>query len=582
MARGAERGSRPLPSSLLRWWPWIALAILLLGGAALLAYETRGTTFWSDEWLWILHRRGSSISSFLDPHNSHLSLIPIAIYKLLLAVTGLRHYWPYRGVLIAADAGCALLIFVYARSRVGPYFALLASALILFFGPGWQDILWPFQIGWLIAIGSGIGALLLLDRHDRAGDVGACLMLAVSLVSAGPGLAIAIGMVVEVLLRRHRRDLWIVALPIALYVLWWIGWQQTMLNRHALLLVPRFMFDAAAGAISSLAGLSSIDVSSGAGAFLNWGPPLLVLAILGLVWRSRRLGFVPGRVYTLGAAALGFWLTTGVGRAYVTTGSFVLQGTGYESRYLYIGAILIVLIAVELARGATAGMWTKLVIGVLGLTAIISNLDPLRQAGTTLRSAAQLTKAELGTLELTRSIVNPNFVSAGVIFGIVKAGPYLAAERQLGSPAATAMQIAGYPENIRAAADAQLISIHQISVLPALPRSTTAAIAPPNVDAVASGAAAVAGGCRRFVPAGFTTAASSPALELTVPLTGLLIRTVGGAATIGLRRFATEFQSLGSLDPDRSWVLRIGPDLSSQPWHVRVGDSGQATICTLR
>src|SRR5205807_840348 len=98
------------------WWPWLALGILLLESGALIAYETRGTTFWADEWLWILLRRGSSVATFLNPHNEHLSLVPIVIYKLLFATVGLHSYWPYRAVAIAAQLGCVTLVFVYARS----------------------------------------------------------------------------------------------------------------------------------------------------------------------------------------------------------------------------------------------------------------------------------------------------------------------------------------------------------------------------------------------------------------------------------------------------------------------------------
>ena len=83
---------------------------------------------------------------------------------------------------------------------------------------------------------------------------------------------------VDVALRRRWRDLWIVAIPIAFYGLWWIGYQQTSFSAHALLLLPTFVFDAAAGALSALAGLSNLDVFNGTGLFLNWGPPLLLVA----------------------------------------------------------------------------------------------------------------------------------------------------------------------------------------------------------------------------------------------------------------------------------------------------------------
>ena len=153
-------GVRARIDSLPAWWSVVALGLLLIAGAALLVYETRGTIFWADEWEWILQRRGGSVDSLLQPHNQHFVLIPVVLYKLLFAIVGLRHYGPYRGLLVAMELVCVSLIFVYARRRVGGFYALLATALILLFGPAWQDILWPFQSAWILAVLAGVGALL--------------------------------------------------------------------------------------------------------------------------------------------------------------------------------------------------------------------------------------------------------------------------------------------------------------------------------------------------------------------------------------------------------------------------------------
>ncbi len=335
------------------WWAWCAVGALLAIGAAVLAYETRGTTFWADEWNWILTRRGGGAGTYLDPHNSHLSLVPVVIYKLLFAIVGLRHYWPYRAVLIAVDLGCATLVFLYARARVGSWLALVATAMILFFGPGWQDLLWPFQIGYLIAVGAGVAALLLLDRRDRAGDIGACVALVVSVASSGVGIALWLGALVDVAQRRRWRELWIVAIPIVLYGVWWLGYEQNHIYAHAFVLVPKFLLHAIAGALSGLAGLAKIDVQHDTGTYLTWGIPLLVVALAVVLWLWRARGFprIAPRVVTLVVIALAFWVLTGIGRAYVRVGPLVLTETGSESRYLYVSALLILLLAVELARG---------------------------------------------------------------------------------------------------------------------------------------------------------------------------------------------------------------------------------------
>ena len=90
------------------------------------------------------------------------------------------------------------LLYVYAARRAGVGVALLAGGAILFLGPGWQNIIWRLQIGWLVSIAGGLGALLMLDRRDRAGDVAACGLILVCVAASGPGIAIAVGLIVEV------------------------------------------------------------------------------------------------------------------------------------------------------------------------------------------------------------------------------------------------------------------------------------------------------------------------------------------------------------------------------------------------
>ncbi|MDQ6841711.1 MAG: hypothetical protein M3025_04720 [Actinomycetota bacterium] len=583
-ARGTELFRRRItttPSSEVS--VWLALAVLLILGGAFLAYETRGTTFWADEWAWILTRRGGGLATLLDPHNSHFSLVPVVIYKLLFATFGLRHYWPYRAVLIAVDLACALLVFVYVRARVGRYLALLAAALILLFGPGWQDILWPFQMAWLIAVAAGVGALLLLDRRDRIGDVGACVLVMLSLASAGPGLAVAAGVAVDVLQRRRWRDVWIAAIPIALYALWWVAYQHTALSRHAFLLAPRFVFDSAAGVLSALTGLAQTDVSTDTGNYLAYGSPLVVLAAVGVLWRLRRLERVPPRVLTLLTMVFAFWVLTAIGRAYVAVGSIVLTATGDESRYLYVGAVFLVLLVVELARGYSLSLSLYIGVGVLVVAASVSNIGTLRDGARLLQTQAQLTEAELAALDLSRPVVKPSYISNGFIFGIVTAGAWFSAEKSLGSSAPTPAEIAALPDYARRAADSQLIKIQQLGLRTALAAQSTNLSAPPTIDAVQSGTVSSAGGaCISFRPSAYTAAGTSNALQVTVPPRGLLLRAGTVPATVSVRRFSTQFNQIGTLAAGASGTLQITPDLSPRPWHLQLNADGPLLACGRR
>ena len=234
-------------------------------------------------------------SALLAPHNGHLSLVPVALYKLLFATAGLEDYTPYRVMVVAAHLACVALLFAYARRRVGDPAALGAAVLLLVLGPAWQNILWPFQVGSLVSLAAGIGALLALDRGDRRGDLAAAALLALALASSGLGVVIALGIAVELLVARRRTAVWIAAAPLGLYAIWWIGYQDTDFIRHNVVLAPRFAADAAAGAMAALTGLTG-PVTSDDGATLAWGRPLAVAAAALIAWRVSGLRPVPPRV----------------------------------------------------------------------------------------------------------------------------------------------------------------------------------------------------------------------------------------------------------------------------------------------
>ena len=198
----------------------IAVVLLLLAVGLLLMYAGRYLTFFYDEWTFIFLRRGGGIDSYLNGHNGHLSLFPVVVYKLLFATVGLRHYWPYRLVGTALHLVCAWLLYVLARRRMGPVAALVPTLLLPLLGTAYQDILWPFQIGYLGSIAGGLGALALLDRPplgrpNPARDGGAAALLVGSVVSSGVGLAFAVACGVLLIAQRQPwRRLWIpVAAP---------------------------------------------------------------------------------------------------------------------------------------------------------------------------------------------------------------------------------------------------------------------------------------------------------------------------------------------------------------------------------
>jgi hypothetical protein len=551
---------------------WIALAVLLVAAAAFLYDETRGATFWFDEWEWTIGRRGDDPDALLEPHNSHLSVVPILIYRALYTTFGLDVYGPYRLAVVLAHLGCVLLVFVYANRRVGGFVALLAAASLLFLGPAWENILWPFQVGWLVSLAAGLGALLLVDRRDRRGDVAASILLGLALASSGLGVPIALGLGVDVVWGRRRwRDAWVVGAPLAAYGVWWLIYQDTALLGR-LVDVPGFVVDAASASVASLAGVAGDPVPRARGNLLSWGRPLAVVAMLVLVWRLVRLGRIPPRVLALLTVVLSFWIATELSR-----GAF---STAYESRYVYVGAMFAVLVAVELARGVSISWRVALVLGAAVTAAVVSNVGVLRDAGEFLRTQGQVTRAVLGAVEIGRPVVKPDHDLGlpGYPWVDVQASSYFAATREDGTPAATPAELGTQPWYARREADRELIRIHDIDLAPAsgdLPLGSR-----PRIEGVTRGTMENRGACVAFHPQP-ASAMDTGRLEVTIPPDGLLLRTGRGRLEVSVRRFADQFHHLGRVASSSSETLRIRPDRTRRAWHARLQATTPLMVCGL-
>ena len=157
----------------------LLLAAAVIGSAALLLFWGSKLTFLLDEWEFLLYRPGFTAHSILSPHGEHISIAPILIYKALQETAGMSSSLPYLAVSVALFLVASILLFVYLRRRVDPWLALLATGIVLFLGPAYEDLLWGFQMGFMGSLACGLGALLLLERGDRRGDWLACVLLAV-------------------------------------------------------------------------------------------------------------------------------------------------------------------------------------------------------------------------------------------------------------------------------------------------------------------------------------------------------------------------------------------------------------------
>jgi hypothetical protein len=552
------RAAIPGSVNLRRGAVWAALALLLLAGAVLVLYVGRKTSFYFDEWDFVQGRRAWNADTLLSPHNEHLSLLPVLLYKLIFAVGGIASYVPFRVAMTLVHLLVCALLFVYARRRVGDVLALAAVAPLLFLGTAWPDLLWPFQTGFLGSLAAGLAALLALDRDDRRGDIAAAALLTASIASSSIGLPVFAAAALEILGRPDRRRRWFVlVIPAALYVLWYLGYGAGEdLSVDNLLATPGYVANAAAGAVGALFGLG-----------FSWGRSLTVALIAALVLSLRRGAADPWRLAGLVALPLIFWTLTALARAELHEPA--------APRYLYPGVLFLLLIALEAARGIAVPRPAVAALLVLVAFTTLANVGQLRDGGGYLRDHTVELDGALAAVTLPApGSLPPEFEPSPDVAPQIKAKAYLDAVKDLGSPAPTAAQLPQLIGRARSAADETLTRAYGIGLKTAGPR--TGAHAPATERAVGAGVKP-GGGCltaRPQLPGGL--------IELTVPPQGLLLSSAGGTATVAVRRFSDTFPSttVGQILAGAAPVLlRIPSDISTAPLHTRVELSGAVRVC---
>ena len=103
-------------------------------------------------------------------------------------------YFVFRAVEVAGFLICVGLFYALARRKTTPFIALAFSVSLLFLGYAQETLLWPFDLHTVYALAFGLGALLALElRSDRRGDIAACALLILSVLTLEVGLAFVVG-----------------------------------------------------------------------------------------------------------------------------------------------------------------------------------------------------------------------------------------------------------------------------------------------------------------------------------------------------------------------------------------------------
>lgn len=543
--------------------PLVLLAIALPASVGVLLWLTRDMTFLQDTWDLLMNRRDPTVDSLLTPHNEHIVLIPTLLEQLQLRVFGMSDATPEYVLQSLVLAACGGLLFVYVRRRVGDWLALFATLLLLFLGPAWEVLLWPFEIGFAGSVLFGLAMLLALERGDRRGDIAACVFLLLSFGFSSVAIPFAAAAAVDVFQKRRTQGLaraYVVLVPMALFGLWYLGWgseAESHLSLQNVMTSPRFVLDSAAVAAAGLVGLGESALAGPVDP--SWGRPALIAVAVVLGYRFLRGRPIPPGLWPVAAAAATNWFLTAfnasAGRAPTS------------SRYQYMGAVLILLLLANLLQGERLSRRGVAIGAVLTAMVLSVNLILLRDGRDSLMIQSVYTQSDLAGIEIAKRTVAPDFWLDSVVAGTptlvdVQADKYLAAVEEYGSPAYTPEELAAARGFGRKQAD--------IVLSQALPLATLTRLG--AYEPGGGGESCVA------VPAG---AAPDSEVRISPGLTRIELAP-GPRAEFSLRRFATgEFPVPTEGAPgDSVTELRVPRDGAPRyPWYLHVEASQPARVC---
>jgi hypothetical protein len=550
-------GWRPSPrvKAALTVAPFFLVALFLL-------WQTRGQTFYADEWAFYVRSAGFDAERMLAPHLGNLIVGTVLVYKGVLSVAGAGNHLSLRLVWIGLDLLCAGLFFALARERVGTFAALVPALLLSVFGAAWEFFGGSLGITALLCVSTGLGALIAIERRTPWADALACLLLALSLSALSTGLAFAAGALSLLLLSTDRwRRIWVAAIPLALYggwSLWARHYGEAGITAETVANAPASILASLASASAALFGAFREPGADEPGAsnlavFINEEPGMLLGALLValVVWGIGRRGFERRLVPPL-AMLVAYW------------GSLALVSPPREpntTRYQYAAAIFILLLLTELWRGWRPSPRAKAAIAVVGLVAIVPNVANLVYATELVRSVSEQDRAKLAVVDSLRGRISPQTIiePPGATIAaelVISVEDYLRADDAFGSPADSIGRLPEVGVLPRQAADRELVYLLEIEPVP--------------------GGGAPAATCQVYPPGeiGIGGFEAPPGGFSFQPLRGTEV-------TIGLRRFSDDFLRLDPVVGSGPSRLRIPADRSAQPWYAALESATPVRVCPL-
>jgi len=565
----------------------LALALLFIG------FLTRGTWFYLDDWDFMVLRSDWSQSALLGPQNLNWHMWTVVLYTIYGGLWGITTYLPWRLTMMALLGLIGWLVARYTQRRVGGIFAAIAVFAVLI-TPGTEIALWPFQMGQLISLATGIGALVLGDREGRTwrshAAVVVLLMVTVSASSAGVPM-VALVAVDRILRPGRRREVLLVLPALVLYAWWNQKWGSLSPN------LPTADLPSFAGAARQSIEVGIAAVQSGLGLSQNsaYGGLVGMVGVVGLIvlttWRMvSGVGVDRARIAALVACLVIYWTL-------LTWGRSTVEGYQLSPRYVFISQLLLVLLVVELLgrraeeREAQAPrlrqQWVagSALIAVALLCGVALNARHMRDASRVLRNEADHQHAQVAALSMLtpeQRAGAPFYRGARDMVLAIGAGAYFKPPANRGVEAIDEPEVKALPGALRAYVDQFLLAIAAPDLPADQPRpgpTGTAPVvtagAPALVRPAANPACVVAG-----------TVGAPPAVYAIQPPAGRLLVENLSEQPMQLRgkRYGDDIGAVFPVTaaPGSRRTLALAPDRGTTPWSAfELTVAGRARVCAI-
>ncbi|MGB7587722.1 MAG: hypothetical protein WBM00_03340 [Solirubrobacterales bacterium] len=547
----------------------VLLGFAMAGSIALLLWVLHNAPFVEDEWGLLVRAQDASLRDVFVPWNGHLLAVGILIAKLSIALVG-SQIWLLVALDIAGVIACSALVYGFARSRLGPVLAvapalvpLFFSGTSIFYGTGIQ--LTPLLgINGIYSLDFGLAALFLVARERRRDDLLAAAMLTLSLASFSYGLAFAVGVAVAVLLSPGRwRRSFVVLAPLALYCVWLVWMKDQRTGASALVvenvpLVPLYIADSLAAVSAGLFGMQTlvgrgpaVIFAAQESTFSSFSFPLVLISaeVAVIVLAARALG-------RRGLARPSLWPPIATLAAMWTSQGLVLNAVSRmpgDPRYLFAGAVLLVIVVAEVVRGFRFSRFATIAILIAAMIGAVANVPRFREGKQLNDYERQVTRASAAMIELAGKHADPTFVPGQDLPEVsrtmwITAGAYLDFAARHGSMAESLGELQAADSKIRSAADRVLIKALDLRLRPGTRSGTN---------------------CRRL----------RVGSELRLPF-GIASIHSSRSSRLALRRFGEKAIPVATIAGNQVGQLYLPPDRAAEtPWVLSADGSTPVVVC---